>query len=389
MRNVFTFTAEDVGQIRIVSTPEPMLETVMAAHPRASGQPSIAASDTDFMTELGSTGHKLIRLMQSPAVLATNFGASLREDSLTLEEALDKAMSRPRSEWRSIFAELRHHQLSPEPFEEAADGVPAAMASVAKTVEFFHGRTLGPSWPALRAAGLAVAAGWSHIMATEGIGALLSSLHSSISWQPPDLVVEDAGRSCAPWCAHLAVRRSYQAESGLRLGISSQGLVIRPTITSPFVHKHADNEGLAALSIPASPVALEVTDTPGNIAAQSALADVLGVTRSVVLLNCVRQPLSTSDLARRCAISIASASEHASSLRAAGLIQSHRDRQSVVHVATAIGVALVHNATGWLPRPPTVVTALTHKAKSHRADEVDKVPQDARSGDPEADGDDK
>jgi DNA-binding transcriptional ArsR family regulator len=86
---------------------------------------------------------------------------------------------------------------------------------------------------------------------------------------------------------------------------------------------------------------ISIFEPPTTAPAADPLCELLGPTRSCVLRACLDNDLTTSALARMVGISQSSASEHASVLRAAGLISSVRTGRSVLHRITPIGVALV------------------------------------------------
>jgi DNA-binding transcriptional ArsR family regulator len=73
-----------------------------------------------------------------------------------------------------------------------------------------------------------------------------------------------------------------------------------------------------------------------------ALADVIGHTRHRALLL-LTEAHTTGDLARGLKISNATASAHATSLRAAGLIDSTRTGRTVLHQCTALGELLIQH----------------------------------------------
>ncbi|HWG23588.1 winged helix-turn-helix domain-containing protein [Actinospica sp.] len=73
-----------------------------------------------------------------------------------------------------------------------------------------------------------------------------------------------------------------------------------------------------------------------------ALADVIGHTRHRALLL-LTEAHTTGDLARSLKISNATASAHATSLRAAGLIASTRTGRTVLHQCTALGELLIQH----------------------------------------------
>ncbi|MFJ3965661.1 winged helix-turn-helix domain-containing protein [Streptomyces sp. NPDC090036] len=81
-----------------------------------------------------------------------------------------------------------------------------------------------------------------------------------------------------------------------------------------------------------------------------ALSALLGRTRAVVLCVIADRPASTTtQLARRAGISPAGASEHATTLRAAGLTALARERKAALHTLTHLGLTLL-NSTGCADR---------------------------------------
>ena len=74
-------------------------------------------------------------------------------------------------------------------------------------------------------------------------------------------------------------------------------------------------------------------------------ADLLGATRALVIAALADRGDTTTGLARRLEISAASASEHASVLRAANLVTSVRDGNRVVHHLTTLGRPLAGSGT--------------------------------------------
>ncbi|MDI5939885.1 winged helix-turn-helix domain-containing protein, partial [Micromonospora sp. DH15] len=73
---------------------------------------------------------------------------------------------------------------------------------------------------------------------------------------------------------------------------------------------------------------------------REALAALLGRTRAAVL-EATDDGCTTGEVARRLRISPAAASQHATVLRNAGLLVSHRDRNTVLHTLTPLGRAIL------------------------------------------------
>jgi DNA-binding transcriptional ArsR family regulator len=70
------------------------------------------------------------------------------------------------------------------------------------------------------------------------------------------------------------------------------------------------------------------------------LGRLVGHTRSAVL-QAIRLGCTTSELARRAGVSLASASQHAAVLREAGLVVTLRNGNAVLHTLTPLGAALL------------------------------------------------
>jgi hypothetical protein len=80
-------------------------------------------------------------------------------------------------------------------------------------------------------------------------------------------------------------------------------------------------------------------------ASKTALAALVGPTRAAVLAA-LTAGYTTSQLARHLGISPASASEHTTILRSAGLVTSVRHRNTVHHTLTPLGHAVLTGNTG-------------------------------------------
>lgn len=81
------------------------------------------------------------------------------------------------------------------------------------------------------------------------------------------------------------------------------------------------------------------------ITTRRAVDTLLGRTRSAVLHG-IGGGCTTSELARRCGVSVPSASRHAGVLRDAGLLRSRRDGPSVHHSLTRLGAAVIAGEAG-------------------------------------------
>lgn len=123
------------------------------------------------------------------------------------------------------------------------------------------------------------------------------------------------------------------------LRLAGRGLVLRPTFhwgRGPLVQDPPDRP--VALSYPAGrglPLAPEGDGSP-----DAPLASVIGRTR-LALLRSLDEPCTTTGLARRTGVSNATASAHATALRAAGLVTTTRTGRTVHHTRTPLGTLLL------------------------------------------------
>ncbi|MET9624873.1 helix-turn-helix domain-containing protein [Streptomyces sp. NPDC006464] len=128
--------------------------------------------------------------------------------------------------------------------------------------------------------------------------------------------------------------------TGIReIRLAGRGLVLRPTFHwrgGPLVQDLPDRP--VALAYPVAPGLPLLPAGPG--APDEALAGVLGRTR-LALLHALDVARTTTGLARRIGVSAATASAHASALRAAGLVTTTRTGRSVHHTRTALAELLL------------------------------------------------
>jgi DNA-binding transcriptional ArsR family regulator len=154
------------------------------------------------------------------------------------------------------------------------------------------------------------------LLAEQGAGAALATVYPGSRWSGSTLEID-------------VPEDSEHAPGG-------RGITLMPSVFwtgRPMVGTYTD--GSKFLVYPAlTPLPLVDTE-PGD-----ALAALLGRTRAAVLELLVEHR-TTGELALKLDISAASASAHAKTLRAAGLVASRRAGKAVVHVATPLGLRLL------------------------------------------------
>ncbi|MDP4506519.1 winged helix-turn-helix domain-containing protein [Nonomuraea turcica] len=201
-------------------------------------------------------------------------------------------------------------------------------------LEHVYDRLLDPHWPQI--AGFTAADQGARVrqMATGGWERLFASLNPRrIRWNPP--VLELAMASGLEGDLHLDGRGLLLIPSvfGFAAPVLDPSAEPQPILTYPAGLEQQSGT-LPLCAPPAQPT------SPG---ASSPLASVLGRTRAAVLHSIAEHPAcSTKELAARIGIAPASASEHTTSLREAGLVHTVRSRNTALHSPTALGAAFLN-----------------------------------------------
>lgn len=357
------FTGDDLARVRLSPTLDPFEELQTASHNVIGRNDSVlSAWARETSDRLGPSRPEIMRKLRSPLVQFTGLG--IRPDGMKpVEIQLNRALSQPTDQWRSHAAEVHWYGL---PIERGLEeGRHDAVNALGRAMWSFYGSAIAPHWAAMSDAAATAVRTWSQIMSRSGVEGLFRQLHANARWVPPALTFERPKTPCPPGCAHPLVEAEADRTSGRNFAVSERGLTIVPSIFRTMCAAwvtidpvRGPSAEVLAVPIPRRRDALahrQLDHGPDPV------SRLLGSTRSWVLRTCSADEVTTSRLARIVDISISSASEHASALRAAGLITSRRDHNRVLHHVTATGLALLHGATRGVP--PEVGTT------SGRADE--------------------
>ncbi|MFF5970051.1 MarR family transcriptional regulator [Streptomyces sp. NPDC012769] len=322
------FTVEDLARTRVDPAPRPLLELSIALrllqtrdHPLRYG-----AWRREVAARLPVGARRVVELVPVQG-WAPDFVAPC--DAGDVEALIDKLRSTPRRQIVAELAEIAEQQTMPTWSGRLADE-PEAMRTFLDTLLGVHQTVLATWWPRLRSRVLADQAVRARMMAG-GMEVLLSGLSPRLRWRAP--VLEMLGPCDGD--LHLDGR-------GLLLVPTALGgtlPVIAPTAEPQPVlaYAAADPDPLHDLLV----LAPRSSNGPGR-----AVAALLGRTRAAVLYAIATHPgCTTKELAAHCRIAPASASEHATTLRAAELISTSRHRNTVLHTPTTLGLALLDTIT--------------------------------------------
>ncbi|MFJ4094575.1 helix-turn-helix domain-containing protein [Kitasatospora sp. NPDC089913] len=253
-------------------------------------------------------------------------------NAASLSDALDDVRATPRHRLAADLAGLAASGALPDWVRLLGHGDRGAMEAVTRALTVWHEVAIAPRAARIQDALDVELARLTTILQFRGTGALLGSLHPDVRWQQPVLTV--------PGQAAVEVR------------LEGRGLTVAPMLFCGPVPRLLDG---AVEEPPVLCYQLPFDRLHGPLADASpvrelhrvtALGRLLGATRSAVLRGVAAAPgLSTAELAHRLDISLASASEHATTLRAAGLITTQRDGNRVRHHVTAAGSVLLDAPT--------------------------------------------
>jgi hypothetical protein len=314
------FTSEDVRRIRIVAGPVPAWETLLSLHalrgPADHGVFGPWRART--LGTLDPSARLLLRLAP-PRGYSPDFLTPADND---VESALDAVQSTPRDRLRTDLGLLAGQRGTATWMRPLVDGEVGALRRVGTAMRRYHQRVLAPAWDRIHAVVAAERAARAADLLDGGVERLLSGLHPQIRWEAPVLSV-----------AYPVRKELHLGGRGLLLVPSyfcwARPIALHDTRLDPVLVYPA-NRGLQRLVEPA-----ETTDG-------DSLARLLGSTRAAVLAEiAAAEGVTGADIVRRLRISPASASEHATVLRQAGLIVSHRTANTVWHMPTPLGRAVL------------------------------------------------
>ncbi|SDL22424.1 DNA-binding transcriptional regulator, ArsR family [Nocardioides sp. YR527] len=324
------FTYEDLARVRIADRPDALWEVLLSLHVLQTRGRAVELMPWRRQTLRSLPRDVVCRLAEiapprgiSPDFMTPSGGAHGFGDGMEI------ALRTPKSTISTQIAAMAS-QRRLTPWVEAvrrADG--SALRTLGRAVAIYHEGAIAPVWSSLTAVVEADRQVRALQMSGGGLEAVLAGI-PGCRWRAP--VLEIANYTDAE--VHLEGRGlllqpSYFCEPEAPIKLCDPGpdpMLVYPT-AKPAT-------GLTAES--ASGESCEAPDRP--------LIALLGRTRAAALAA-VRTGCSTGELARRCQISVGSASQQATILREGGLITTRREGNSVRHEITRLGVQVLSGAS--------------------------------------------
>ncbi|NEA31269.1 winged helix-turn-helix domain-containing protein [Streptomyces sp. SID13031] len=312
------FTGQDLARTTLADEPDPLWELLLSLHQLQGrdGAGHYGRWRLRTRRQLPRPGERLLQLAPpsgyspdflTPAYAAGSFDAAVERVQSTSRQRIRHELElvrRPSSQWTKDLAEGR------------AD----AVNELGQALRTYHRYALAPYWESIRSLVRADLRRQTSHLYDAGIDGLLGKLHATTRWEAP--VLEVMG---------LPDQDLYLEGRGLRLQAS--------VFCWQFPTKLMDPRLTPVLVYPVHHSPSVRLETPIESRGES-LSALLGSTRAVAL-EAIAETCNTTELARRCKISVAGASRQVSIMRDAGLISSRRAGQAVLHDLTDLGRALL------------------------------------------------
>jgi DNA-binding transcriptional ArsR family regulator len=322
------FTRADLVRTRLADGPDPLWESVLSLQ-MLRARYSAAIFDgwrrrvRGALHDAGQAG--LVRRLLFPLTP----DASYFPDFLTPPEGLlgltDGIAAIRATSPRRLRREIRRlcvpHRSPPSWAKSLSAAEPDTLAELGAALTGYHRTALGAHWDRMKTGAEIDLARRSRQRRAAGTAHMLAGFAPMMRWRAPILEVP------------------YPVK--LDLHLDGRGLLLIP---SYFCWYHpvalADPALPPTLVYPLRPTA-DFLDHSPVVAADAALARLLGPTRARMLATVAAQGVTTSELARRTGISVGTASQHATVLRESGLVNSDRRANVVIHTITSLGAALL------------------------------------------------
>lgn len=325
------FTYADLAKVVLNAAPRPMCEAVLSLQVLShTDQPfRFGPWRSTLRGRIPDAARPLTELVPARGWIP-DFLTPVVDGPGSDDESLDAVRSTSVRQIRADLKRLGAAGRLPGWAPALADGQAGPMAALTGALAAWNRVAVAPHGVRIREAFDAEVIRKRTIMAGSGVDAVLSGLHPAVTWQPPVLTVPSS------------------RDADIDLG--GRGLLLAPMVfCGPLprlrLGDDAGNRAALAYQVPFDPVEanpLTAAEPDRTVRRASALDRLMGGTRSTVLRAVVVSPgLTTSELAHRADVALATASEHATVLRDAGLIASHRDGSRVRHFPTAAAAALL------------------------------------------------
>lgn len=326
------FTGRDLGAVRTAAGPDPLWETILSFHRLRDRRGALAFGEWRTETRVRLKGET--RLLGALVPQRGYFPDFLTppEGRSGLKEGLEALRATPGDQVRTELALLGSGSPAlPARIGALSEDDPAELGRLAGALRAYHRAAVEPYWPHIRARAEADRVVRGRALLDGGADELLATLPPVIRWRAPVLEAD------------------YPVDRELFL--DGRGLLLQPSFFcrgTPVVYR--DPTLPPVLVYPVTHVDAPTAAGHRGRGTGPSLGRLVGRTRSAVL-GAIEHGTTTSELARRAGVSLASASQHACVLREAGLVVTLRHGNAVLHTLTPLGAALLNGGAQGVPGP--------------------------------------
>ncbi|KOX06217.1 ArsR/SmtB family transcription factor [Micromonospora profundi] len=322
------FSGEDILRTRVAPTADPVWELVLSLHVlRGRNRDPLTSTwrravARDLRQDSASDQLRLLFALNPPRGYFPDFLTPYASRD-GFEAGLDAVRSTPAQLLQRDLNLLAAETPLPSSAAALARGDAGALRHLADSMEQYRSLAISPYWGRIQAAVTADRTRRTRALLDGGVEGLLSSLRPAMRWEDGVLEVRD-----------------YPHSRELHLG--GRGLLLVPSFfcaSTPVALLDPELPPVLVYPVDRLGALTSINGTAPGVASES-LAALLGRTRAAVL-QASGDGCTTGEVARRLDISAAAASQHATVLRNAGLLVSHRDRNTVLHTLTPLGRAVL------------------------------------------------
>ncbi|MEV6316126.1 helix-turn-helix domain-containing protein [Streptomyces sp. NPDC051776] len=340
------FTGLDLARIRIAARPDALWESILSFH-RLRDKRGASV----FRQWRGETRTRLngeTRLLASLVPTRGYFPDFLTppEGAIGVEPAIEALRETPDHRLHRDIRLLGKQRSRQAWVHALGEGDTGAIGRLIGSLRSYHKAAIAPYWPHVRAQIEADRAARGRALLDGGADQLLTSLPPMMRWRSPVLEAD------------------YPVDRDLYL--SGRGLLLQPSFfcrSTPVTYYDRELSPVLVYPVQHTEESAPSTAPVRSYAEDPAsLGKLVGHTRSAVLQT-IGQGCTTSELARRVGVSAASASQHASVLREAGLVLTLRHGNAVLHTLTPLGAALLRGGAAAVPGIGELPAATTGTAR--------------------------
>ncbi|MEU8763977.1 helix-turn-helix domain-containing protein [Streptomyces sp. NPDC048659] len=318
------FSGNDLAGVRMAAQPDVLWETILSFHRLRDRRGPMVYGEwrSEARVRLGAETRLLAALVPGrgyfPDFLTPPQGV------LGVDEGLDAIRATPpgriHAELALLGATRAGRPAVPAALRALAEGASEPLGRLVGALRGYHRAAVEPYWSHVRARVEADRALRGRALLDGGAEELLDSLPPMLRWRSPVLEAD------------------YPVERDVHL--DGRGLLLQPSYFCRGTPVVLRDPGLPPVLVyPVTHSEAPTVREPGL----PSLAKLVGHTRSAVL-SAIGEGGTTSELARRAGVSLASASQHAGVLREAGLVTTLRHGNAVLHTLTPLGAALLGGA---------------------------------------------